>query len=102
MSGKHKGSESRDVAAEAGVSYRMLMLWVARHWLQPQPSGMNLSGNGTGYAYTWPESERRAALLLARLTRAGLSAPTAAEVVASAAVGRTKHELAPGIWVTIP
>lgn len=76
--------KASEVAAEAEITVRQLDHWTTQGYLLAHQS-KNAQGK-MGATRRWPEAERRVAILMGRLTRAGLT------VEASASVARTYVE----------
>lgn len=72
-------ASAQQVTRQAGITYRQLDTWTSRGWLRPWHDG------GTGTFREYPTGEVRVAVLMGRLTRAGLTAEAAAR--AARAVG---------------
>lgn len=58
----------------AGLTYRQIDVWVHKNWVRPTAKG------GTGHPRQWPLREVRIALLMKRLTDAGITPATAATI----------------------
>lgn len=63
-------------AEDVNATYRQLDYWIRRGWLHPL-------GTGSGNRRQWPETERRAARIMARCVNAGLTPEAAASVARS-------------------
>lgn len=79
---------------DAGLSRRQIHTWSEAGHLRAYERRMS----GSGHPRTWPDRELAIAVLILRLTAAGLTLEAAA---ATARGDHALHMLAPGVWVMV-
>lgn len=96
----------KDVAAEAGVTYRQANYWAAIGYIQAIPyrhhDGKRAPDSRSGHVHRLELPEADILRTMARLVNAGIPVMTAAEIArAHIKDGRNIYELNDGIWLVV-
>lgn len=90
-----------DVVQRTGITFRRLDHWARLGYLQ-----VPVVGKGKGAGREWPDKEIRAAVLIDRITKGGISAPKAAQIArvfidAGSDKDKRSARIAEGVWITV-